>query len=158
MRTLSAVTAPVLASATAMALAARPVLAGPPTFGSAAQCPTRSCWAEKRPAGRAARMGPSGSGRSSCSGIPARDAFFLKFGLGGMTYKADFEVAEVTATAPSGSFGLGYEIRVGENVSIVPFLNGLVSSSARLKLDGTPISTEDINLNLVHLGIGVAMH
>lgn len=59
---------------------------------------------------------------SYCGGIRApRGAFYLKFGLGRMSYEAQAPVLDLTATAPRGSFGLGCEIRVGRNVSIVPF-------------------------------------
>ncbi|HWP38097.1 MAG TPA: hypothetical protein VNL18_11145, partial [Gemmatimonadales bacterium] len=85
----------------------------------------------------------------------ATGAFYLKFGLGGMSYEAQAPLLELTATAPSGSFGLGYEIRVGRNVSIVPFLNSLASSSVELKVNGTPVPTDDISVTLVQLGVGV---
>ena len=86
-------------------------------------------------------------------------ALYLKFGLGGMTYRADDGVDEFTATAPSASIGLGYEVRVGRNVSLVPYVNSLASSSVRLRFDGVPISTgEDISINLFQFGLGVTWH
>jgi hypothetical protein len=88
----------------------------------------------------------------------ATGAFYLKFGLGGMTYSAQAPLLELEAEAPSGSFGLGYEIRVARNVSIVPFFNSLASSPVEVKVNGVPIPTDDISVNLVQLGIGVTLH
>ena len=61
----------------------------------------------------------------------ATGALYLKFGLGGMTYSFDDGVDQVTATAPSFSIGLGYEVRVGRNISLVPYMNALGSSAGR---------------------------
>ena len=88
----------------------------------------------------------------------AAGAFFLKVGAGGMKYKADDGVDEITATAPAGSLGLGYEFRAGRMFSVVPYFNALGSSSVRAKFNGITISTNDIRVNLVQLGIGVTWH
>ncbi len=101
-------------------------------------------------------------GFASIVGIwyPSRTgAFFLKLGLGGMHYSADDGSDQLTATAPSASLGLGYEIRTGRNFSVVPYLNSLATSSVELKFDGHPLPTgEDININLVQIGVGVVWH
>jgi hypothetical protein len=86
-------------------------------------------------------------------------AFYLKFGLGGMSYKADDGVDELTATAPAGSFGLGYEFRVGPNFSVTPFFNSLVTSAVDVQFNGDPLPTgEDIKVSLLQLGVGVTWH
>src|SRR5258708_6326949 len=86
-------------------------------------------------------------------------AFYLKFGVGGMGYSADDGLNTVTATAPGGSFGLGYEFRTGRNFSVVPFLNSMATSSVSLRFNGVALPTsEKITLNLVQLGVGVTWH
>ena len=86
-------------------------------------------------------------------------ALYLKFGFGGMTYTENDGANEITATAPSGSLGIGYEFRVGRNMSLVPYLNSLASSAVLTHLNGVPVTTgEDITLNLVQLGLGVTWH
>jgi hypothetical protein len=89
----------------------------------------------------------------------ATGALYLKFGLGGMTYRADDGVDELTATAPSASIGVGYEIRMGPNVSLVPYANSLASSSVQLHINGVPVTTgEDISINLFQFGLGITWH
>ena len=86
-------------------------------------------------------------------------AFYLKFGLGGMSYHASDGVNTLDATAPAGSFGVGYEFRVARNFSIVPYFNSLASSAVTLKQNGTTVSTgEDIRITLAQLGLGVTWH
>jgi hypothetical protein len=85
-------------------------------------------------------------------------AFFLKVGAGGMKYSADDGIDEITATAPSGSLGLGYEFRVGRMVSVAPFFNVLRSSSVSTKVNGLTLPTSDITVNLAQFGVGVTWH
>jgi hypothetical protein len=85
-------------------------------------------------------------------------AFFLKVGIGGMSYRADDGVAVVTATAPSGTLGAGYDIRVGPNFSLTPFINSLATSAVSFKVGGITITTEDFKVNLVQIGLGVTWH
>jgi hypothetical protein len=85
-------------------------------------------------------------------------AFYLKLGLGGMTYRADDGFDELTATAPAAQFGLGYEFRVSRNMSIVAFLNSLASSSVNIELNGQPAPSDDLQLSLVQLGAGLTWH
>ncbi len=89
-------------------------------------------------------------------------AFYLKFGFGGMKYHGQQGTgpgSTLDASAPAGSFGLGYEFRLGRNFSMVPYLNSLASSAVTLKQDGVPVSTgEDIKITLVQFGLGVTWH
>ena len=86
-------------------------------------------------------------------------AFFLKVGIGGMTYRRDDGIDELTATAPSGTLGAGYDIRLGRNFSLTPFINSLATSGVTFKLNGTTVpGGADIKINLVQLGLGVTWH
>lgn len=84
--------------------------------------------------------------------------FYLKIGLGGMSYVADDGANELKATAPSGSFGLGYDFRVTSNMSVTLWLNSLASSPVDLEFNGVKISTDNITLNLVQIGAGLTWH
>ncbi len=89
----------------------------------------------------------------------AAGALYLKFGIGGMTYRADDGVDEITATAGSFSLGVGYEIRAGRNFSVTPFFNALATAPVSFKLNGAPASAgQDISMNLVQIGVGVTWH
>lgn len=86
-------------------------------------------------------------------------AFFLKVGIGGMSYRADDGFTVLTATAPSGSLGAGYDIRVGRNFSLTPYINALGTSPVTFKLDGVTVPAgEDIKINLLQVGLGVTWH
>jgi hypothetical protein len=91
----------------------------------------------------------------------ATGALYLKVGLGGMTYRAKNGVDEFTTNAPSASVGVGFEVRVGRNLSLVPYVTALGSSAvARLHFDGVSIPTtgENTDINLFQLGLGVTWH
>jgi hypothetical protein len=88
----------------------------------------------------------------------ATGALYLKFGLGGMAYGADDGVNELGATAPTFSIGLGYEIRVGRNISLVPYMNTMASSSVEEELNGVSLGTADLSLNVFELGLGLTWH
>jgi len=104
-------------------------------------------------------------------------AFYLKVGLGALHYGASdhwrpsvpvavvdvffpfYGEAEVHALAAYGSFGLGYEFRVGRNTSINAFLNGLASTAAKLEVsDVSQPSSQNIKVNLVQVGVGLTWH
>ena len=89
---------------------------------------------------------------------PASAPFYIKLGVGGTTYKADDGVDKLTATAPSGGLGVGYEIRVGRSVSVNPFFNTMLTSSVSAKFNGVSIPTGSISLNQVQLGVGLTLH
>jgi hypothetical protein len=86
-------------------------------------------------------------------------AFFLKFGLGALKYTGTSLGLKIEATAPSASVGLGYDIHVGRNFSVTPFLNSLATSAASFTVNGVAASSsEDIKLSLVQFGVGVTWH
>lgn len=101
-----------------------------------------------------------GFGSAVLAWYPSRTgAFFLKFGIGGMTYKATDGVDDFTATAAAGSFGLGYDFRMGRNFSLTPYVNSLATSAATFKLNGTALPTsEDVKINLIQFGLAATWH
>jgi hypothetical protein len=89
----------------------------------------------------------------------ATGAFYLKAGLGAMSYEVTDGTDELTATAPSVSFGLGYEIRVSRNMSVVPFFNGMATSAVEFKFNGQTLpNSNEVKVSLAQLGVGLTWH
>ena len=88
----------------------------------------------------------------------ATGALYLKFGLGGMTYSGDDGVDVLTATAPTFSIGLGYEFRVGRNISLVPYMNTFGSSEVDVEINGVSFGNVPLTLNVFELGLGLTWH
>jgi hypothetical protein len=85
----------------------------------------------------------------------AEGAFFLKFGLGGMTYAEDFGANELAARAPGLSLGLGYDFRVANNFALTPFLNAFASAPVSFRINDVPVpSGQEIRINFVQFGLG----
>jgi hypothetical protein len=85
-------------------------------------------------------------------------AFFLKVGVGAMSYNASSSLGDLTATAPAGSLGLGYDFHVGRNMSVTPFFNSLATSEVAFKFNGSGSGTSDLTVNLIQFGVGVTWH
>jgi len=83
----------------------------------------------------------------------ATGSFYLKGGLGFV----GLDEAELSGSGFALSLGLGNEFRMGNNFSIVAFLNAIGSSGVGLKLSGASLGI-DVDPNIVQLGIGVAWH
>ena len=82
---------------------------------------------------------------------------YLKGGAGLMTYRADDDVDELTATGLGVQFGLGYDFRLGGNFSLTPFGNFLVAFGADAKFDGISLG-ENLNPNVFQFGLGLNWH
>ena len=77
----------------------------------------------------------------------ATGGFFLLAGVGLGTVSA--EVSGLGSDSETGSgaiLGLGYDIRVGNNVSLTPFWNGFATN------------TENTKFNVGQIGLGVTLH
>jgi hypothetical protein len=86
-------------------------------------------------------------------------ALYVKAGYGGMQYHSDESGDVLTAKARSVSLGLGYEVRVRRDISLVPFVNGLVTSSVQQYRNEVPVGFgNDFSLTLVQFGLGVTWH
>jgi hypothetical protein len=104
-------------------------------------------------------------------------AFYVKFGLGALRYLASdwwqpsvpvaaadvffpfLWKAEEHMLAPLAAFGLGYEFRVGRNSSVNAFVNGLASSAAKFETsDPGQLSSGDVKVNLIQVGLGLTWH
>jgi hypothetical protein len=94
---------------------------------------------------------------------------YLKAGLGGMRYRwgnapvggdVEYGATVLTTTRPSASLGIGYEVRLGRNFSLVPYLNGLASSAVQEDVVGfnSFFTTGDVTITLVQFGLGVTWY
>lgn len=82
--------------------------------------------------------------------------FYIKIGLGGMKYYAAQPGTEVDALAPSVMAGIGYEFEVGRgNLVVVPYFNYLASTSVDVQVNGQPVPTSTISVNLFQFGLGL---
>jgi hypothetical protein len=77
----------------------------------------------------------------------ATGAFFLLGGLGVGTVHVEVDgVGSDDETGFGGLLGVGYDIRIGKNVSLTPFWNGL------------GITTSDSDVNVGQIGLGITTH
>jgi hypothetical protein len=95
-------------------------------------------------------------------------AYYLKVGLGAMRLNSsNGGVADITsykADAPSAMLGIGYELNVNSQVSLVPWINVFATSSVALEyhrgfidLD-PPTSPPNVSINFVQAGLGLIWH
>lgn len=76
---------------------------------------------------------------------PSREeGFFFQLGLGGMSGVVEDDVDEITTLGGAAMLGIGYDIRVGSNVSLTPYANAL-GSSGNLEVNGKKILDADFN-------------
>jgi hypothetical protein len=87
----------------------------------------------------------------------AAKGLYVKGGLGVMMVKDNAPIDQGKATGFGGQVGLGYDVRVGRNFSLTPYMNYLMSTGAELKLDGSATGA-DINPNIWQVGMGVTWH
>jgi hypothetical protein len=84
--------------------------------------------------------------------------FYLKGGLGVSEFSAkDGDGNEVSSQAFALQVGLGLEVPVGRNLSMVPFANFLGSTGADVKFNST-VSSLSANTSLIQLGVGLTLH
>ena len=85
-----------------------------------------------------------------------RYSYYLKGGLGLVTYRIDDGTDRLTSSALGPQIGAGWELQLPSHFSVVPFFNVLVASTgADLKFNGTEVLT-DASLTLIQLGVGLA--
>jgi hypothetical protein len=76
----------------------------------------------------------------------ATGGFFLLGGLGVGTIHAEVSGFGASENGVGALVGLGYDIRVGQNVSLTPYWNGFAMSS------------DDSDANVGQIGLGVTVH
>lgn len=76
----------------------------------------------------------------------ANGGFHFDVGVGGGTTRLDFDVFVIEEDGAAGLLGLGYDIRIGNNVSLTPFAN--IYS----------IKYDNGSLNVGQVGLGITVH
>jgi hypothetical protein len=95
----------------------------------------------------------------TASWYPSRTGgFFLKFGLGALTYRSGTAPNNLEMTGASGIFGLGYDVPIGRSLSLTPFLNSIATSKSKLKVNGSELTGVEVNPNLVQFGLALSWH
>ncbi len=89
----------------------------------------------------------------------ATGAFYVSAGLGVMSFTQSDGTNTVSAAAGTAEVGAGYDIRLGRNFSITPFLNSLATSAASFAINGQALTNASREtMSLVTLGIGLTWH
>jgi len=94
---------------------------------------------------------------------PGRKNYYIKAGLGPVIYRAtDANVpqgeepdASVESTAFGGHFGIGYDLRVADNILFVPFFNFTGTLYSNLSSDGQQLTRA--NPTLIQVGLGLTL-
>jgi hypothetical protein len=85
-----------------------------------------------------------------------RYPYFLRAGLGLVTYRIDDGTDRLTSSALGPKLGIGYELHVAGHLSLVPYLNMLVGSTgAEVKFNGSQL-LDQASIGLLQFGIGIA--
>lgn len=85
-----------------------------------------------------------------------RYPYFLKGGVGLLTYRIDDGTDRLTSSALGPKLGIGYELHVAGHLSAVPYLNLMVGSTgAEVKFNGTELLNQ-ASIGLLQFGIGIA--
>lgn len=83
--------------------------------------------------------------------------FYIKTGLGVAQYSAKDQNDEISTQALAGQIGVGYEVMVARNLSIVPFANFQGTAGADVRFNNT-VSNLSANTSLIQVGLGITMH
>jgi outer membrane autotransporter protein len=87
----------------------------------------------------------------------AARGFFIKGGLG-LSVRLTDEGSETRKGSGLGlTAGIGYDYRVGKNISLTPVLNYFYGSIGEFSTDGL-VSAGDWNQNVVQLALGLTFH
>jgi hypothetical protein len=88
----------------------------------------------------------------------SRGGFYLQLGLGGMFGKIEDDLGnEITTLGPGALLGLGFDIRIGRNVSLTPYANAL-AARGNLEVNEVEILDENFNPNLIQFGLAITAH
>ncbi len=86
-----------------------------------------------------------------------KSGFFVKGGVGFATTRLHGGGTPAEATGFGFLAGLGYDIRVGTNISITPVGNFYVGFDGDMKISGTTVNT-GWKHNVFDFGLGVTFH
>ena len=85
------------------------------------------------------------------------NGFYVKGGLGFSSYSESQSGVTFRAVGPGYQVGTGYDLRLGQNFSLTPYVNFLGMGDADVKLDGNSMG-EKIGTTNMQYGIGFTWH
>lgn len=88
---------------------------------------------------------------------PGSSGLYFKGGVGLLDYRATDTIDEFTARTLAVTLGVGLEVRVAANFSVLPFVNLTGTTKGDLDFNGSRV-TNDANFSLLQVGLGVTMH
>ena len=83
--------------------------------------------------------------------------FYVKTGIGLSSFSAKDNQDEVSSHALAGQVGVGYEVPMGQSLSIVPFANFLGSTGGNIRFNNT-VTDLSANTSLLQFGVGLTLH
>ena len=83
--------------------------------------------------------------------------FYIKTGFGLAQYSAKDSVDKISTQAIAAQVGVGYEVLVSHNLSIVPYANFLGTSGSDMRFNDT-VSGLSANTSLIQVGLGLTLH
>ena len=86
-----------------------------------------------------------------------QSGLFLKGGAGFSNVTIEVAGEQASANSWGLSAGVGYDIRVGRNISLTPVADFLIAGKGDLQVDNTTVR-EGVGWNLFTLGLGVTFH
>jgi hypothetical protein len=86
-----------------------------------------------------------------------QSGFFLRGGLGFALY-AESNGGTVSGAGGGMLGGVGYDIRMGRNISLTAFAEALYGSVGDLTTNGGSVVETGFTQTLLHVGLGVTFH
>lgn len=86
-----------------------------------------------------------------------KSGFYLKSGFGLAQYSAKDKTDKLSTQALAVQVGVGYEVAIGNSMSIVPYANLIGTSAADLRFNST-VSGLSAKTSLLQIGVGITLH
>jgi hypothetical protein len=87
----------------------------------------------------------------------AEKGFYVKGNLGVAGVVEEYGSDELTVAAGGLGLGLGYDLRMGRNFSLTPYLNLVFTGNGDVKFNGDSTGV-NAKFNLIQLGLGFTWH
>lgn len=82
---------------------------------------------------------------------------YLRAGIGVSIYENIVGATTLSSSAGAGTFGIGYDIRVGRNFSLTPFAHAFGTGEGEMMIGASPTG-EKFSNNVIQFGLGFTWH